>query len=60
MKKSILTCHLGMSNDTYETHDQTDAPLGLQPFQVVAGDPWSILSKEIHWKKQRKKTIKNL
>lgn len=49
-----------MSNDTYEMHDQTNAPLGLQPFQVVAWDPWSVLSKDIHESKEEKKSNKNL
>ena len=39
MKILIHTCHPVMSNDTYEMHDRTNAPLGLQPFQVVAWDP---------------------
>jgi len=36
MKMLILTFHLVMSNDTYETRDPTNAPLGLPPFQLVA------------------------
>lgn len=35
-----------MSNDTYGMHDQINAPLGLPPFQSVAWDPGSILSKK--------------
>jgi hypothetical protein len=38
-KKLILTFHLVMSNDTYETHDPTNAPLGLPPIQLVAWGP---------------------
>lgn len=35
-----------MSNDTYGMRDQINAPLGLPPFQSVAWDPGSILSKK--------------
>lgn len=35
-----------MSNDTYGMRDQINAPLELPPFQSVAWDPGSILSKK--------------
>jgi hypothetical protein len=51
-KMLTLTFHLVMSNDTYEMHDPTNAPLGLPPIQLVAWGPWSIVSNKIHWKEE--------
>jgi len=43
----IVTFDQVMSDDTYEMHDQTNAPLELPPSQVVAGDPVSFVSDKM-------------
>lgn len=43
----IVTFDQVMPDDTYEKHDQTNAPLELPPSQVVAGDPVSFVSDKM-------------
>jgi hypothetical protein len=42
----IVTFDQVMSDDTYEIHDLTNAPLELPPSQVVAWDPVSFVSEK--------------
>lgn len=45
MRIFLLTFDRVKSDDTYEMHDQTNAPLELPPSLAVAGDPLSIGSE---------------
>lgn len=48
-----------MSDDTYEMHGQTDAPLAHLPSQFDALDPESFVSTQIHRKCWRNGFSKN-